>query len=90
MMATLTTSKKAKRASEFIYQPADFDPSKYPGIIADHPDAARWLLNTIYFKRVVRNYGIDEFVNLHSRLLGMVMGDINHVRPSGRRWSGAA
>lgn len=67
--------------AEFIYQPMGFEPSQYPGPIADHTDAARWLLNTIYFKRIMRNYDPEEFVNLHSRLLGMVMGDINHVRP---------
>ncbi len=65
----------------YIYAPVDFEPSKYPGPIADHPDAARWLLNSIYFNRLLRNFSEDDPVNLNAKLLGLVMGDINKVRP---------
>jgi hypothetical protein len=65
----------------FIYQPEGFDPAQYTGTIANHPDAARWLLNCIYFRRVTRNYAPDAFVNLHSESLASVMGDVNLVKP---------
>src|SRR5438270_7019660 len=65
----------------FIYVPERFDPAKYGGAIAKHPDAARWLLSTVYIRRLLRNYNMEVFLNLHSVLLGLVMGDINCVRP---------
>jgi len=65
----------------WIYTPRDFRPEDYPGPIAKHPEAARWLLNCIYFKRLFRNYADDEFVNLHSRLLSVVIGKKGWVKP---------
>lgn len=59
----------------------DFDPSAYPGAITKHPDAVRWLLNAIYFRRVSRNFARSEYVNLHSGILGVIMGDMAIVRP---------
>ena len=65
----------------YIYTPVGFDPSRYPGPIADHPDAARWFLNCIHFRRVIRNYDESDGVNLHSELLGEVFGRKHIVKP---------
>src|SRR5947209_4548954 len=73
--------KEAAESDPFIYEPEGFDPQKYGGKIAAHQDAARWLLSTIYFRHVQRNYGREEYVNLHSDLLALVMGDRNYVKP---------
>ena len=65
----------------YIYTPVGFDPSRYPGPIADHPDAARWFLNCIHFRRVIRNYDESDGVNLHGDLLGEVFGRKHIVKP---------
>lgn len=64
-----------------IYVPKDFCPEDHPGPIADHPEAALWFLNCVYFYTKVRNYKDDKLINLNAKLLGMVMGDINYVKP---------
>lgn len=61
--------------------PEGFDPARFPGPIADHPDSARWLLNCIHFRRVVRNYDVATYVNLHTDLLKMVMGKTALIKP---------
>lgn len=78
---TMIEDNTKAESPSYIYVPAGFNPSSYPGPIADHPDAARWLLNSIYFNRLLRNFSEDDPVNLNARLLGLVMGDINKVRP---------
>ncbi len=85
-MTTLSIARtrkkpKADHPDSWIYSPEDFDPSAYPGAIKKHPMAARWLLNAIYFRRVSRNFARSEYVNLHSGLLGTIMGDMAIVRP---------
>jgi hypothetical protein len=81
MVATSQIILNASPKPGVIYTPENFDPKKYPGPITKFPDAARWLLNTIYYKRLLRNYSPEDFVNLHSTLLGMVMGKWNYVKP---------
>ena len=72
MPKTIVASEKQKRnrksqdprpccISRWVSSPGD-----YPGPIADHPDAARWLLSTIYIMRLLRNRDKDDFINLHS------------------------
>ena len=81
------TPKKIKAVTQdssaisWIYQPQGFNPSKYPGPIAQHPDAARWLLSTIYLRRLTRQYDKSSFINLHSALLSLVMGKTEYVKP---------
>lgn len=69
------------QSDSFIYTPEGFDPQKYGGALADHPDAARWLLSSLYMRRLLRNYDKDTYINLHSGLLALVMGDMAVVRP---------
>lgn len=71
----------SSQSDSYIYTPEGFDPEKYGGVLADRPDAARWFLSSIYMRRLLRNYDKDTYINLHSRLLGMVMGDMAAVRP---------
>lgn len=84
-MSTISIARKQKKAAEvardFVYIPEDFDPKDYPGPIKAHPDAARWFLNCIHFRRVTRHYAQEEFVNLHSGLLSLVMGKTEYVKP---------
>lgn len=73
--------RRAKPSAGWIYCPESFQTANHPGPIADHPDAARWLLNVIHFKRVLLNYSIDQLVQLHSQLLALVMGKTALVKP---------
>lgn len=69
-------------SDEFIYSPEDFDPANYPGFLAQHPDAARWFLNVIFYRRVTRNLSKTDFVQLHSDYLGSMLGDQALVKPT--------
>src|SRR4051812_16371312 len=82
-MATATQARPARTTPDrgAIYTPEGFEPGQYPGPIARHPDGARWFLNAIYFRRIIRNYHPDELVNLHSKLLGLVVGKAEFVKP---------
>jgi hypothetical protein len=71
--------QKIKESDPFLYEPENFRPEKYGGKIAAHPDAARWLLSTLYTRRLLRNYDRGSYINLHSELLALVMGDRNYV-----------
>lgn len=76
-----TVRQKHNDQYNFLYQPIGFDPASYGGSIARNPDAARWLLSCTYWYPLVRNYNHDDFVELHSDLLGKVMGRQNLVKP---------
>lgn len=65
----------------FCYSPVGWDPSNYPGIIAERPEAALWFLTAIYTNRLTRKYDDDHFINLSSLSLGLIMGDQNYVNP---------
>lgn len=80
-MPTIDIEHPRQKSQDFVFQPKGFDPDDFPGPIKKHPDAARWFLNCIHFRRVTRHFGHDEYVNLHSGLLSLVMGKTELVKP---------
>ena len=42
----------------------------------------RWLLNSIYFSRVTTGREFEDYVPLHSRLLSLVFGGHDQIRPT--------
>lgn len=77
----LVSARQIVKTDSWIYTPVDFDPEKYDGPITRHPDAARWMLNCLHFRRVTRHLGHEDYVNLHSGLLSLVMGKTELVKP---------
>ena len=80
-MNIVSKSKKCKENTGWIYSPEGFDPSRYPGAISHSPDPTRWYLNYVYFKRITRHYGPEDFVNVSYDALETVMGKRTIIKP---------
>lgn len=69
----MARKKKSFSSRDYIYKAEGFEPSDYPGVIAENPEEAIWFISSIYIYGF-KSFEDDDYISLHSDLLAMVLG----------------